>query len=127
MKASGSLALYGDVSSKLTGTCEVVDGVPTVDLADHDNEFFGTVDLVIELNPGRDAVESLTVDLGEDSEFVERRITYNAESPANGTSARLAVSGTTYELSGKAENVEDGQDVGTIPFTITATCASTDW
>lgn len=127
VRAAGSLALYGEVSTKLTGTCQVVDGVPTLTLADHDNEFFGTVDLVIELNPGREAVASLTADLGEDFELIKRRITYDAVKPAKGTSAKLAVSGNTYRLSGKARNVEDGTDAGTIPFAITARCANADW
>lgn len=126
-KAAGSLALYGEVSTKMAGTCQVVDGVPTLTLADHNNEFFGTVDLVVELTPGRDAVASLTAQLGEDSELIKRRITYDAAKPAKGTSAKLAVSGDTYKLSGKARNVEDGTDAGTIPIAITATCARTDW
>lgn len=127
VKATGSLALYADVSSTLTGTCHVVDGVPTLELADHSNEFFGTVDVVIELSPERDAVASLTADLGEDFEQIERRISYDAEKPAKGTSTKLTVSGSTYKLTGKAKNVEEGKDAGTIPFAITATCAGSDW
>ena len=127
VKATGSMSLYAEVSRTMAGTCQVVAGVPTLTLADHKNGFFQTVDVMVRLASGRKAVASLTAELGEDSETITRRITYDAAKPAKGTSAKLTVSGNTYKLSGKGQNFEDGRSAGTIPYAITATCAGSGW
>jgi len=127
VKATGSLALFSDVSTSMTGTCQVVDGVPTITLTDGENDFFGTVEVTIRLNSGRDALASFVADLGEDSENIARQISYDASSPARGTSAKLVISGQTFQLAGQAANREDGKDAGTIPYSIRARCSSPDW
>lgn len=127
VKATGSMSLYAEVTRSMTGRCQVVGGVPTLTLADHKNGFFQTVDVVVKLASGRKAVASLTAELGEDSELITRRISYDAAKPAKGTSAKLTVSGNTYKLSGKGQNLEDGRSAGLIPYAITATCAGSGW
>lgn len=66
VKAAGSLKLFTDASSQLTGTC-VSGQVQTVQLADKANDFFGTIDVAVSVNTSDAKVLALTIDLGEDS------------------------------------------------------------
>lgn len=70
----------------------------------------------------------LTIALGEDSESIVRTISYNAAQPAKGTSLELTGKGATFTAKGKLSNTENaGRPAGTIPVTLTITCASTNW
>lgn len=126
MKATGDLSFYkGNVVSKaFVGTCVVAGGKPTITLADHKNDFYGTVDLAIVFAADAGQVASIAGDFGEDSELITRTLAY----PAKGASAALVESGGVYRISGKAMVYEDGAKTGTlIPYSITAKCASSDW
>lgn len=127
VKATGSLKLFLTASRKLSGSCRTQQGTPTVTVADHANDFFGTVDVTLALSGDRDAVKSLHIDLGEDSESISRTLTYDAAAPASGTSAKLTVAGDRYSVKGKLANVEDGHASGTMPVTLVVTCAASTW
>jgi hypothetical protein len=126
VKATGQLSLYKNnlVTKAFTGTCVVAKGKPTVTLADHSNDFYGTVDLSIVLNADGGEVASIAGAFGEDSELITRTLVH----PVKGTSALLVTSGGVYRISGKLMVYEDGAKSGTlIPYSITAKCASRDW
>ncbi|MFT4225991.1 hypothetical protein [Micropruina sp.] len=127
VKATGSLALYSEASKKLAGTCATKSGVPTLTVADRANDFFGTIDATMVLSARRTTVSKLTISLGEDSESIVRTISYNAAQPAKGTSLDLTGKGATFTAKGKLSNTENGQPAGTIPVTLTITCANTNW
>lgn len=127
VKATGSLALYSEASKKLAGTCATKSGVPTLTVADRANDFFGTIDATMVLSARRTTVSKLTIALGEDSESIVRTISYNAAQPTKGTSLELTGKGATFTAKGKLSNTENGQPAGTIPVTLTITCASTNW
>ncbi len=127
VKATGSLALYSEASKKLAGTCATKSGVPTLTVADRANDFFGTIDATMVLSARRTTVSKLTIALGEDSESIVRTISYNAAQPAKGTSLELTGKGATFTAKGKLSNTENGRPAGTIPVTLTITCASTNW
>lgn len=127
VKATGSLALYSEASKKLAGTCATKSGVPTLTVADRANDFFGTIDATMVLSARRTTVSKLTIALGEDSESIVRTISYNAAPPAKGTSLELTGKGATFTAKGKLSNTENGRPAGTIPVTLTITCASTNW
>ncbi len=127
VKATGSLALYSEASKKLAGTCATKSGVPTLTVADRANDFFGTIDATMVLSARRTTVSKLTIALGEDSESIVRTISYNAAQPTKGTSLELTGKGATFTAKGKLSNTENGRPAGTIPVTLTITCASTNW
>ncbi len=127
VKATGSLALYSEASKKLAGTCATKSGVPTLTVADRANDFFGTIDATMVLSARRTTVSKLTIALGEDSESIVRTISYNAAQPTKGTSLELTGKGATFTAKGKLSNTENGKPAGTMPVTLTITCASTDW
>ncbi len=127
IKATGRLSFHKAnlVSKALVGTCTVVAGKPTVTLADHKNDFFTTVDLVIVLAADGGEVASLLGTFGEDQEkLATRRMTH----PEKGTSAHLSTSGGEYRISGNAMLYEGEAKTGSlIPYNITAKCAKSDW
>lgn len=127
VKATGSLTLYSDASSKLTGTCRTVAGAPRITVADRSNEFFGTIDATLVLAARRTTVSRLTIALGEDSELITRTLDYTAAQPAQGTSVALTGKGSTFTVSGKLTNTENGRVAGTIPVKLTVTCAGSKW
>ena len=123
-KATGSLLTFSNlVSDQLVGTCQVKKKTPTLTLSDARNDFYGTVDVVVALAAGRDAVTSLRVDFGEDFEGTTRRLAH----PDTGTSAKVSAKGSTYTVSGKLLMYEGSSKKGSlVPFTITVACAG-DW
>ena len=127
VKGTGTLKLFAVASRKLVGTCSEPGGFPVVTLADHKNDFFGTVDVQLTLDSERTSVSLLTVDLGEDSELITRQLSYDATQRAAGTSAALTVKGGTFRVVGKLASKEDGKDAGTMPVDLTVVCAGTDW
>lgn len=127
IKATGSLKLYAQASKKLAGTCRTTGGNPTIVLADHKNDFFHTIDTALVLNPAKKTVSKLTIDLGEDSELITRKLSYDAATPAAGSSAVLTAQGSTFKITGKLASSEDGKDAGTMPVTLTVVCAGSDW
>jgi hypothetical protein len=130
VKATGSVAIFMTVSKAMTGTCQTVDGPPTITLADHSNDFYGTVDATVVLDGDRKQARSVDMAFGEDSEGFTWKLGYDAASPAKGTSATLSVSGTTYTVSGKltAWETRKGKTTTEVkPFKITAKCASSNW
>lgn len=122
-KATGSLSLFAPATKKLVGVCVPAGAPDTLKLSDRKNDFFGTIGVALMLDEERDGVASLTIQLGEDSELIKRELTYSAAKPAKGTSAKLVVNGRTYKVTGKAQNFEDGEDAGTMPYSLTITCA----
>lgn len=127
VKAKGSLVLYSEASTKLTGTCEAKAGAPTLTVADRANDFFGTIDATMVLSANRTTVSTLTIALGKDSESIVRRLSYDAAQPAKGTSLELTGTGSTLKAKGKLSNSENGKPAGLMPVTLTITCASTNW
>lgn len=123
-KATGSLVFYKmPVSTKLVGTC-VETGPLTVVLADHANDFYGTVDLTAVLDPGQGVVTSVTGALGEDTEGFTRKLSYSATTP--GSSAALSGRGPTYLISGVLSSQETRHakttTTATLPFSLKVTC-----
>ncbi len=129
VKASGSLVFFKRnlVSDAFTGGCRTQGGAPTITLTDSRNDFYNTVELKVVLAADKAAVRSISGDFGEDSELIVRKLGYDGENPAKGTSAKVKLSGTTWTISGTAEMLEDGAAVDPIPFTIKARCADQDW
>ena len=126
-KATGRLTFHKAnlVSKALAGTCAVVEGKPTVTLADHKNDFYSTVDLVIVLAADGGDVVSVVGKFGEDQ---EKLVTRTMVHPEKGTSAHLSVSGGEYSIRGNAQLYEGEAKTGSlIPYIISATCASSDW
>ncbi|MFT4110998.1 hypothetical protein [Propionicimonas sp.] len=130
VKATGSLALYMTVTKKLVGTCRTVSGSPTVTLADHDNEWYQTVDLTVVFDSSRTSVASIDGAFGEDSEGFTWKLGYSGSEPAKGTSAALTGSGSSFTISGKltAKETRDGKTTSELlPYKITGKCASGAW
>ncbi|MCA0295396.1 MAG: lipoprotein LpqH [Actinobacteria bacterium] len=130
VKASGSLTMYAEVTKKLTGTCGTKNGASTITLADHANDFYGTVDATIVLKAGKAAVDSVAVAFGEDSEGFTWKLSYDSAKTASGTSAKLASAGNTYTVSGKLKAVETrkGKTIEEVlPFKVVAKCAGAQW
>ncbi len=125
VKATGSMLTYSNlVSDQLTGTCRTTKDVPTFTLSDANNDFYGTVDIVVVLKAGRGAVTSLRSDFGEDFEGTSRRLIH----PDTGSSATVSAKGSTYTVTGKALMYEGSSKKGIlVPFTITVTCAGDNW
>jgi len=114
------------VSSKFTGTCTMGDQ-PVLELADHKNDFYSTVDLTIVLSSADGTVSTLLAVFGEDSEQITRDLAYSAVNTVTGTSAKLTVSGSTYRVAGTAQATEDRYGKKTtrlIPFTVKVNCGS---
>jgi hypothetical protein len=127
VKATGQLTFFKNnvVSKAFVGTCAVVGGKPTVTLADHKNDFYNTVDLTIVLAEDGGDVASISGAFGEESEKLTTRTLVH---PDKGTSARLVVSDGEYRIGGNAMLYEGGSKSGSlIPYSITATCAKSDW
>ena len=127
VKATGSLKLFAPATSKLVGSCQNRAGAPTLTVADKKNDFFNTIDATLVLAAGKKTVAKLTIALGEDSELIKRTLTFEAAKPARGTSAALSVSGSTYKVTAKLANAADGKPAGTMPVTLTLTCAGSNW
>ena len=124
--ATGQLSLFSKnlVTKTFVGTCAVSDGTPTVTLADHSNDFYGTVDLVVVLDADAGKVVGITGAFGEDAELITRKLAH----PVKGTSAKLVAAGGAYRVSGKLMVYENEAKTGSlIPFNLTAKCASSDW
>ncbi len=96
-------------------------------MTDRSNDFFGTIDATLVLSAQRTTVSTLTIRLGEDPESIARRLSYNAAQPGKGTSVDLTRKGATFIAKGKLTNTENGKAAGTMPVTLTITCASTNW
>lgn len=122
--ATGSLLTFSNlVSDQLTGTCRIRKQAPTLTLSDAKNDFYGTVDVVVALTTGRDAVTSLRADFGEDFEGTPRKLVH----PDTGTSAKVSIKGSTYTVTGKALMYEGSSKKGSlVPITLTVACAG-DW
>lgn len=123
-KASGSLIFYKmPVSTKLAGTC-VETGPLTATIADHANDFYGTVDLTVVLDPAQGSVTSVTGALGEDTEGFARKLSYSATTP--GSSATLSGTGPTYQITGVLSSQETRHSKTTtteaLPFSLKLTC-----
>lgn len=130
VKASGSLSMYAAVTKKLGGTCGTKDGASTITLADHANDFYGTVDVTLVLKTGKAAVDSVDVAFGEDSEGFTWKLSYDSAKPVTGTSAKLVTAGNTYTVSGKLNAVETrkGKSIEEVlPFKLVAKCANAKW
>jgi len=127
VKATGRLSFHKAnlVSKALVGTCTVVAGKPTITLADHKNDFYTTVDLVIVLAADGGDVVSIVGNFGEDQ---EKLVTRKMVHPDKGTSAHLSASGGAYNITGNAMLYEGDAKTGSlIPYNISATCAKSDW
>ncbi len=124
VKATGTLLTFSNlVSDQLTGTCQVKKDVPTLTLADKKNDFYETVEIVVTLKAGRDAVASVRAAFGEDFEGTTRKLVH----PDTGTSAKVSVKGSTYTVTGKVLMYEGSSKKGSlVPITLTATCAG-EW
>lgn len=129
-KASGSLAMFAPVTSKLSGTCGTKNGASTITLADHANDFYGTVDVTVVLKPGKAAVDAVAVAFGEDSEGFTWKLSYDSAKPVAGTSAKLVAAGNVYTVSGKlnAQETRKGKTIEEVlPFKVVAKCAGARW
>ena len=124
-KASGSMKLYAnEVSRRFAGTCTTADTIKIV-VADHANDFYGTVDVTTVLNADATQVSSILAVFGEDSEGITRKISYTGDAPAKGTSAKLTAAGQRYQISGNglATETRNGKDTNRlIPYTLDLTC-----
>lgn len=124
LQATGKLVLYTEnlVSDQLAGSCQVIEEVPTITLADDANDFFTSVELTVQLNAAGDSVAGVDIQLGEDSESITHGITAGPE--VAGTSATVSHTATVVTVKGKGTMTDDGK-VSTkgLPFTITANCS----
>lgn len=124
-KASGSMKLYAnEVTSRFAGTCTVGETIKIV-VGDHANDFYGTVDLTAVIDADATTVLSVLAVFGEDSEEISREISYDSDSPAKGTSAKLTAAGQRYRISGTGLAVEsdDGKESSRlIPYSLDLTC-----
>lgn len=127
VRASGKLTLYGQnlVSDTLRGTCTKTGGKPTLRVGEKPSEFFDSVDVRVTLSSSR-TVETMDIDLGEDSESISH--TLRAGPKVSGTKASARQSGRTFQISGSATMTDDGHiSARGVPFTLTITCASDNW
>lgn len=127
VKATGSLTLYTEASTSMTGTCRTAAGVPTLAVADRRNDFFGSIEATLLLSARRTTVAKLTIELGEDSELVARTLSYDAAQPGAGSSVDLTGQGSAFTVTGKLTAVANGQPAGTIPVALTIECSGDDW
>lgn len=125
VKATGNMLTYSNlVSDQLAGTCQTTKQTPTFTLSDAKNDFYGTVDVVVALEAGREAVTSVRADFGEDFEGTTRRLSH----PESGTSATVSAKGSTYTVKGKLRMYEGSSKSGTlVPFTLVVECAGDNW
>ncbi len=128
VSAKGTMGLFMEVSSVMTGTCQRVAGAPTLSLEDPKNEFFQTVAVTVTLEPDAKGVARVDAELGEDSEGVTRTLAYDATAKVKNATAVLSVDGRTYRISGKATVTEGSSSKGELtPFKVTVTCTSETW
>lgn len=124
--ATGTLALYYPVTSRLKGTCSIARSTQIV-LAEKGNDAFQTIDVSMTLDPSVPSVHALKVSLGEDSEGVARTLEYSTLNPVAGTNAVLTVTGNSYQVKGTAQATETRYGKAAapekLPFVIKATCA----
>jgi hypothetical protein len=125
-KATGSMKLYAnEVSSRFSGTCKISDTIK-IAVGDHANDFYGTVDVTVVLDSEATKVGSMLAVFGEDSEGITRKISYNGDAPAKGTSAKLVAAGQRYQISGSglATETRNGKDsTRLIPYSLDLTCS----
>ena len=130
VKATGSMAIYAEVSKALTGTCATGDSGPTIMLADNNNDFYGKVEATLVLDAAKKNLVGVTVNFAEDSEGFAWELTYSSSETVKGTSAKLSTSGSTYTATGKLQSKETRKGktrTEILPFTIVAKCAGTNW
>lgn len=130
VKATGTMAIFGEVSKALKGTCQTTDAGPTITLADKANEFYGTVATTVVLDPAKKAVVAVQATFEEDSEGFAWVLSYDSADPVAGTSAKLVKAGNTYTISGKLQSKETRKGktrTEILPFTVVARCASAEW
>ena len=126
--ATGSIALYQNVSKHLTGTCQRVDEAATFSLRDSEPEFFEKADVTVRLDTQGRTVDLVTADFGEDSEGVAWKLTFDRSAGVKGASATLGVNVRTYKVSGKALVFEGASAKGQLtPFSIAVSCAVGEW
>ena len=79
VKAKGELFLYDGnlVSDQLRGDCRLVDSRTTITVTDDANDFFASVAVQVVLSDGA-TVESVDIDLGEDSESIAHTVRADA-------------------------------------------------
>lgn len=121
--ASGSLSLYSEVSTELSGSCQEIGGVPTVEVEDGANDFFEQVQVKLLLSGDRAEIDSLTISLASDSEGIAWQIGVGSAVP--GTSADLVVKGDRLTISGKALAALSSGENQTVPYKLVLTCAGT--
>jgi hypothetical protein len=121
------MLLYANpVTDKFTGTCTTTEPL-TIVLADHQNDFYGTVDATVVIDSTTLQVASVSATFGKDSEEITRDLTYSGTAPVTGTSAVLTGSGPDYKISGTAQAVEDRRGKKSsrlIPYIIEVVCQS---
>lgn len=130
VKATGSMAIFGEVSKALTGTCATGDSGPTIMLADNNNDFYGKVEATLVLDAAKKDLVGVTASFAEDSEGFAWELAYSSSETVKGTSAKLRTSGSTYTASGKLQSKETRKGktrTEILPFTIVAKCAGTNW
>jgi hypothetical protein len=130
VKATGSMAIFGEVSKALTGTCATGDSGPTIMLADNNNDFYGKVEATLVLDAAKKDLVGVTASFAEDSEGFAWELAYSSSETVKGTSAKLSTSGSTYTASGKLQSKETRKGktrTEILPFTIVAKCAGTNW
>ncbi len=114
------------VSDALSGTCQLADGL-TVALSDPKNDFYEGVDVAVQIDTAAKTVTSVTIELGRDSEDGTHQMTYSAAAPVTGTTAKLAVAGSKYTLTGVVQDLETRHGkkaTSLIPLTLVITCAA---
>ncbi len=130
VKATGSMAIFGEVSKALTGTCATGDSGPTIMLADNNNDFYGKVEATLVLDAAKKDLVGVTASFAEDSEGFAWELAYSSSETVKGTSAKLRTSASTYTASGKLQSKETRKGktrTEILPFTIVAKCAGTNW
>lgn len=120
--ASGSLSLYSEVATEINGSCQLLNGLPTVQLSTKANDFYDSVTITAVATEDRTAATAVAINLDNDQEGNDWVLRY----PGKGASVKVTVKGTTITFSGKL--YEESPDPGdTLPFTVTAECAQGVW
>lgn len=130
--ATGILYLQGGnlASESMSGTCAMVDGLPTLAVSDKNNEFFGAITMTVVLTTARNAVDSVKGELASDSEEVNWQLSYDADAPVAGTSMKVTGSGAAYIVSGTLATVETHRGkrtAGKLPVKLQVKCATSAW
>ncbi len=126
-KATGSLTMYQpDMPvSGLNGTCTRTADQLKLSVANANPDFYSDASIQLSIDTANQKVSTVAISLGEDSEGVTWAITYSADAPVSGTSAKLSASGQSYEVTGTGEAVttrHGKKSKELIPITIKATC-----